>query len=309
MTPAARHRQKKLARIAAAVAAEFERRTAQAAAAQSAPTPALAPSLIFPEASVLTRPGVSPAQRHRQAKLARLAVDGGNSGPVAPERASTGAEATEYDLLLAALGEDMARLRGIQSTEGKIAAKREMIDRYSHHVDASLAAAAASGTAVQDELLVTIMLWRLDIGDFDRGLDIAEHVLRHGLRLPDRFQRTPATLIAEEVAVAAIDAAGQDRDFALPVLQRTAALTDGQDMPDIVRAKLEKATGLHLLRSAEQADSSDSAPAGAPHAARRAALTHLRRALELEKSIGVKKQIERLSAWLNRHGPAEDTQD
>lgn len=316
MTPAARHRQAKLSRISAAQRAETRAQADRAAAASVRPVPALAPSMIYlpaseQDAAPVTRSVESPAARQRQAKLARLAIEGGSAGPVAPERADTGAGASEYELLLAALGADMARLKDIQSTEGKIAAKRDMIDRYTHHVDATLSAASATGQAVQDELLVTIMLWRLDIGDFDRGLDIAEHVLRFGLRLPERFQRTPGTVVAEEVAEAALAAAGQDRDFELSVLQRTAALTADKDMPDVVRAKLEKATGLHLLRSAERAESSESAPAGAPRAARSAALDHLRRALALESKIGVKKQIEQIVSWLNRHGEnqAQDEQD
>lgn len=248
---------------------------------------------------------LSPAARFRQSVLARQAVEQASSADAAPDRADTGPAATEYELLMAALGEDMRRLKDIQSTEGKIAAKREMVDAYNAHVDATLAAAADSGKAVQDELLVNIMIWRIDIGDYDRGLDIAEHVLRYGLRLPARFQRTPATLVAEVIAEAALDAAKIDRDFPLPVLQRADQLTAGFDMPDIVRAKLAKAQGLQLQRIAQLADDDpDSAPAGAAHAARKAALAQFQRALQLESKIGVVKEIERLTAWLNKHPPA-----
>lgn len=306
MSLALRKKQEKLARIAAdqekaqAEAADRARQAAQvmppatifsAAAAQPASEPTIAASSI--------------AQRSRQSKLARQAIESAAAADLAPERQSTGAEATEYELLMAALGEDMRRLKGIQSTEGKIAAKREMVDRYAPHVEATLAAAVETGTAVQDELLVNIMIWRLDIGDYAVGLDIAEHVLRFGLRLPERFQRTPATMIAEEVAEAALVAAKADKDFPLPVLQRADQLTAGFDMPDAVRAKIAKAIALQLVRAAADADSTpDSAPAGAAHAARKAALDAFRRALELEPKIGVLKDIERLEAWLKKNAPA-----
>lgn len=248
----------------------------------------------------------SPAARFKQAQLARIAVQQADSGNFAPDRPETGAEATEYELLMAALGEDMRRLKSIQSTEGKIAAKRELIDKYSPHVDATLAAALETGTAVQDELLANIMIWRFDIADYDRALDIAAHVLTYGLRLPERFQRTPGTLIAEEVAEAALTASKADKDFPREVLQRAAALTADSDMPDVVRAKLAKATGLHLVRLAVAADDApDSLPAGAAHAARQQALVQFRRAQELHGQIGVVKEIERLAAWLNKHAPAD----
>lgn len=249
----------------------------------------------------------SPALRHRQKKLAAQVINRAGAQGHAPERPETGAEATEYELLLAALGSDMAKLKEIQSTEGKIAAKREMIDAYTPHVDATLEAAGETGKAVQDELLVTMMLWRFDIGDFDRGLDIAEHVLRFGLRLPERFQRTPGTLIAEEIAEAALSAIGQDKDFDLKVMMRAGQLTADQDMPDIVRAKLHKAIGLQLVRTADRFEvEPESAPAGGIVHARRSALENLQRAIGLHGKIGVKKEIERLSSWLDKQPAQKD---
>lgn len=252
----------------------------------------------------------SPALRHRQAKLARIAIEKGASAGIAPARASTGIEATEYELLLASLGEDMARLKDIQGKELKIAAKREMIEAYTHHVDATLAAAAQTGKAVQDELLATMMIWLIDIGDFTRGLDIAEHVLRFGLGLPARYLRPPATLVAEEIAEAALAADAQGKDFDIAVLQRVADLTEKHDMADQARAKLHKALGKQFLRTATAADEKpETAAAGAAKAARAAALDHFRRAIGLNKSIGVKKDIERLTSWLEKHAPAQDPEN
>ncbi|MFA7597234.1 MAG: phage terminase small subunit, partial [Novosphingobium sp.] len=304
MSLAKRRKEARLAEIAAeqehARLAEVERAKLANNAAPPAAAFAAGPTLDIAPARQAT--GI--AQRRRQEKLARAAIEGAQAGEIAPERDAEGPAATEYELLMAQLGEDMRRLKDIQSTEGKIAAKRDMIDRYTSHVDATLAAAIDAGTAVQDELLVNIMIWRLDIGDYDRGLDIAEHVLRFGLRLPERFLRTPATIIAEEVAEAALTSAKTEQDFAIPVLQRTAQLTAEFDMPDVVRAKLAKATGLHFLRTAIAADEQpDSAPAGAAHAARKTALVEFRRALELDRKIGVIKDIERLEAWLKKQGP------
>ena len=247
----------------------------------------------------------SPALRNQQRKRAAQAIKKGGIPGVAAPMPESGPEATEYELLLAAMGEDMRRLHDIQSTEGKIAAKRKMIDRYLPHVEGSLEAAAETDRAVQDEVLTTIMLWLFDIGEFDRGLDIAEHVLRYGLELPERFRRTPACLVAEEVAEAAMAANAQGEEFDLMVLQRAEGLTNSFDMPDQARAKLHKALGQQFIRAADAAAEDESTVAGAEFHARTLALENYRRALSLEKRIGVKKEIERLTAWVDKNRPPE----
>lgn len=310
MSLAQRVKQAKLQKIAdeqdAARTAEAER--AEQARNVPAPTTIFTAGDATPPAEA-TRAADSVAQRSRQGKLARQAIEQATGADFAPERQEGGAEATEYKLLMAALGEDMRRLKSIQSKEGKIAAKREMIDRYNPHVDATLAAAIDTDKAVQDELLVNIMIWRLDIGDYPVGMDIAEHVLRFGLRLPERYQRTPATLIAEEVAEAALTAFKADKDFDVIALERAASLTADCDMPDVVRAKLLKAHGLCLQRIAEAAEKDpENYPAGAPLGARKVALADFRRALELDRKIGVVKDIERVEAWLKKHSPVPDAE-
>lgn len=308
MSLAARLKARKIAALASAAAAAQEQATADAASATERASPSTIPDYGL---SVGHHPvqSESPAARLRQDKLARLAIASGTAALIAPDRADTGPAATEYELLLASLGEDMRSLKDIQSTEGKIEAKRRMIERYLPHVDATLAASAETGTAVQDELLVNIMIWCFDVADWPRGLDIADHVLRFGLRLPERFLRSPATLIAEEVAEAGLSAAKVDRDFEVGILQRAEELTSGHDMPDIVKAKLQKALGLHFLRVAAKADDNpETTAAGAPRAARAAALLCLKRALELDRKIGVIKDIERVTAWLNKHAHAEGDQ-
>ena len=44
------------------------------------------------------------------------------------------------------------------------------------------------------------MLWHLDTGDLAGAFPMADYVIRHGLSTPDRYERTAAPLIAEEVA-------------------------------------------------------------------------------------------------------------
>ncbi|MCC2602759.1 phage terminase small subunit [Sphingopyxis yananensis] len=314
MSIAAKIRLRKLATLQAASAVAVAAREQADAAEQARRAERLAQPFdqdtLAPVASIdpananAASADVSPATSLRQRKLARLEIDEHGAQGLAPDRSRSGEGATEYELLLAALGEDEAALKSLQGTERKEEAKRHMISKYDAHVDATLEASVDSGKAVQDEIVAMMMIWRFDIGDFERGLDIAEHMLRHGLRLPaiKNFVRTPATIICENVAEAGLRADGVSKDFDVAILHRAAQLTADFDMPDQVRAKMAKATALHLLRGAEAADSDDEAvKAGKPAAARRTALDLLRRALELDKNSGVKKNIERVESWLKKH--------
>ncbi|PBO43328.1 phage terminase small subunit, partial [Escherichia coli] len=128
----------------------------------------------------------------------------------------------------------------------------------------------------------TVMLWRLDTGDIAGALEIARYALKYGLTMPGKHRRTPPYMFTEEVALAAMraHAAGESVDTRL--LTDTLELTATADMPDEVRAKLHKITGLFLR------DAGDAA----------GALAHLQRATQLDCQAGVKKEIERLEREL-----------
>lgn len=214
----------------------------------------------------------TPAQRHFQRVSAQLAAtaaaaDGGDSM----------AGSSVYELMLAKLHTDRRRLKAIQSVERKVDVKQELLPDYAEYVDGVL----AGGRGVQDEVLVNIMVWRIDVGDFDGALAIAAYALEHGMKMPDQYDRTLATVLAEEVADRALDALKVDQAFDTQLLLQVTKLTDPHDMHDQVRAKLYKAIGLSL-----QSD-----PA--------TALPYLERALQLFDRIGVKKDIARLQQQLD----------
>lgn len=180
---------------------------------------------------------------------------------------------TQYDLMLLKLAEDRRRLKAIHSMEGKAEVKRQLLPDYAPWVDGVLSA----GRGAQDEVLMTIMLWRIDAGDYSGALDIAEYALPYKLTMPDRYQRATAYTLTEEVADAAKRARDGKQPFDLDILQRTADQTASEDMPDQVRAKLHKEIGLQL--------ESINLPA---------ALEHLARAKALNDKAGVVKDIERI---------------
>ena len=138
-----------------------------------------------------------------------------------------------------------------------------------------------AGSGQQDDVLATLLVWKIDAGDIPGALTLADYVLAHDLRLPEQFKRDPATLIAEEVADAALKPGSL---VPLAELSETESLTRGHDMPDEVRAKLHRALGLAMEA------------AGLPDQS----LAHLNRALTLHEKVGAKKDIERLTRALRK---------
>ncbi len=249
----------------------------------------------------------SPAMALAAAQAAALGRAGGTflgsrlAGAL--EAGDVGPRAAALAQILLQLQEDRARLKAIQSVERKIELKRELLPRYAAWVDGIL----ASGAPIQDEVLATVMVWRIDTGDFAGALPLAEYVLRHRLAMPERFDRQPAVLVAEEIAEAALAALRDGQAFPAAILNEVAELTADHDMPDQVRAKVHKALGLELASRLEQLG--ENGIAGARQAGAIAALAELRRALQLNPAAGVKKEIERLEREVKASAtpPASDT--
>ncbi|HGV7944120.1 TPA: phage terminase small subunit, partial [Escherichia coli] len=150
--------------------------------------------------------------------------------------------ATVYEQMLVKLAADQRTLKAIYSKELKAAKKRELLPFWLPWVNGVL----EQGKGAQDDILMTVMLWRLDTGDIAGALEIARYALKYGLTMPGKHRRTPPYMFTEEVALAAMraHAAGESVDTRL--LTETLALTATADMPDEVRAKLHKITGLFL---------------------------------------------------------------
>ncbi|PZR37168.1 phage terminase small subunit [Caulobacter segnis] len=236
------------------------------------------------------------AAQHRQRVLARLDFAKAATSSTAPAAPA----APEYDLMLLKLRTDQVKLKALQSIEKRIELKRELLPEYAGWVQGRLDAAVDAARGVQDDVFVTIMMWRIDVGDFDGALPLAQYALRYGLAMPEPFKRGVACYLAEDVAEASIKllAAGEAAPPALPLV---AEMVDGHDMPDEVKAKVHKALGLEALRvSADEAACAASGVPGAARIFKERALLELRRANDLHAASGVKTDIKRLEKDLNK---------
>lgn len=227
----------------------------------------------------------TPAQRNQLRKRAAI-----EAAATAPATSMEGA--TAYEHQLAQLAQHRARLKQVQSNQGKAELKALLIPEYEPYVQGVLDA----GNGAQDEVLTTIMLWCIDAGSYGGALTIANYVIKHGLKMPDRFERTTGTLIAEEIAEAALKAQKAGENFPLEILQQAADITADQDMPDQARAKLHLAIG-----KAFAAKVSDENPAGLDIGWLDGAKAHLSKAIDLNTNCGGKKDLERVERLLKKY--------
>ncbi len=210
----------------------------------------------------------NPFRAHTRFIQAQEAARSGGSG-----RSTKG-----YDLMLLQLNEDRRRLKGIQSNVRKAEIKVEVLPKYAAWAEGVLSADGAQ----QDDVLMYVMLWRVDAGDYAGALAIGRHALKHGWAMP-LGQRTAATVLAEEMADAAKAAILAEAPFDADLLLQTLEIVDAHDMPDQSRARLHKSIGWLQV---------ESKPASA--------LNHLKQALQLDDKCGVKKDIDQLERKLRK---------
>lgn len=241
---------------------------------------------------------LSPFRRHQQmvrALQSGTAAQTGTAMPAPAEPATDTEAGREYAALRVLLHDNLRKLADVQSIEARNPMKAEMALAFKPWIDGILSA-GDEGQAAQDEILVTNMIWAIDYRDFDYALRLGAHVLKYGLTLPERYNRTTGCFIAEDIATVAL---AQPDDVTLEQLMRANMLTADADMPDQARAKLHKAIGRAYMRRADAFDpAADNAPAGGKAAFASEALAHLQRALGLHKAIGVKKDIDRVERQL-----------
>lgn len=172
---------------------------------------------------------MTPAEKHRQ----RILASKRTSDDVNASRKG----ANEYELMLMQLAEHKRSLKQAQSIERKKAMKSEIVSEYDAYIDGVLEAKSGQ----QDDVLMTLLIWHIDAGNYDRALDIAEYAVNHDLQTPDQYERTIGCLIAEEIADVALASNNDETPFSHDVLLRTAELTAELDMFDQVRGKLYRA--------------------------------------------------------------------
>lgn len=219
---------------------------------------------------------LTPAQRHYDKVMA--------------ERRGTKDDVVQgsaYEQQLHRLRIDQRRLSQFQSHTTRADMKREMLPAYDGWIEGALSA----NTGQSDEIVTTCMVWSVDAGLYRDALRLAEYVIGHNLPMADKYQRTAACFVVDQLSEAALlnfkIASTNNPAIEIDILLRLQELTADKDMPDEARAKLLKAIGYTQRQSTNQADQAS-------------ALIWLQRALAAHKDAGVKKDIEVLERNLKK---------
>ncbi|WP_110915421.1 phage terminase small subunit [Enterobacter roggenkampii] len=216
---------------------------------------------------------VTPAQRHFQMVMAERRGQADEESDI---------QRTAHEQILHRLRMDLSRLSGVQSEETKAEMKKSMLPEYEGWIEGTL----DGDSGRQDEVITRLMVWAIDCRDYALALRLGRYVVRHGLTLPDNFNRTAATFLTEEMSKPLLTLAAADADADLSsgvaVLDEVADIVADSDMPDVVRAKLCKARALARRGVTDITSKAE-------------ALALFREALTRNPNAGVKKEIATLA--------------
>ncbi|KNA29575.1 terminase [Pantoea ananatis] len=216
---------------------------------------------------------LTPAQRHFQKVMAERRGQADEESDI---------QRTAHEQILHRLRMDLSRLSGVQSEETKAEMKKSMLPEYEGWIEGTL----DGDSGRQDEVITRLMVWAIDCRDYVLAMKLGRYVVRHGLTLPDNFNRTAATFLTEEMSkpLLTLTAADADADLSAStaVLDEVADIVADSDMPDVVRAKLCKARALARRAATDITTKAE-------------ALALFREALTRNPNAGVKKEIATLA--------------
>lgn len=176
-------------------------------------------------------------------------------------------------------------LAALKSRQAREAHKAQVLPEIEPYLDGALA--ADTGTA--DPVIQYATVWALDAADWPLALKLGAYAIRHGIPMPDEFQRNAPTLIVDLMADAALAGRLTGADVE-GYLADALTITEGQNMPDQTRAKAHKAIAYGLAGKTTLAGRAGDWK-GLSDVTLAMALRHLTTAEQLDPNAGVKKDI------------------
>lgn len=170
---------------------------------------------------------------------------------------------------------DLGCIRQIKSRIRRIERKQSILSDYQAWLDDFLNRQCWENS--EANMFVWLLLWHIDVGDWQRSLVLARLALSAGFVSPKDFARTLAETVCEEIADGILKTA--EPSLHTEVLETLAVLVAEEDMTDQITAKLYKARGLARL-------------ATEPETARELFL----QALKLDPDAGVKRLLKLLES-------------
>jgi hypothetical protein len=171
---------------------------------------------------------------------------------------------------------DFYQLKHIKSRVRRNKEKQYILTRYQGWLDSVLQEKESSLVGTQASMFVWLLVWHLDVGEWQRGFELARVALKQGLAAPTDFSRSLAETVCEEL-VTGILKAELAPNYRLLLIELNALLS-GYDMADPVSAKLYKVLGLAYQ-----------------HTEPEVAKAYFVQALELDADAGVKRYLTALN--------------
>lgn len=183
-----------------------------------------------------------------------------------------------YEMMLVRLRDDVLRIKSCKALEAKNNVKREVLPNYLAWVEGVITAVdASSDNARQDDVFAQAFVWAVDLLDLPLAIRMFSTMRAADMQLPERFKRSAADFLVEQVAnmINAQDTRPRYED-----LQAIEDLTADIDMHDEIRAKWFKAMGtLHEGDKASEASLT-------------LVISYFERALKLDSGAGVKRRLD-----------------
>lgn len=194
---------------------------------------------------------------------------------------------------IAGLEADLLRLKQVAGRAEKSAIKRaELLPRYLPLVQGFEASGKVADLQAAGRIIFYCMVWSLDVHDFRVAIDLANLMGKHNLSSYDDFSRTPANIVAGQMASWCneqhSDLGGNTAEPSLSWLLDFAS-HHARTLLEPIMADIAKAQG----GEAELAGDLE------------IALDHYRRALSFNPNAGVKRIIARLEKRLAETVPTE----
>lgn len=177
------------------------------------------------------------ARQHKQRVLAKREAETAQT-----QSGDTPKRAVTRELMAAQMRDHKHQLKKFKSIKSKGIKKREFLKVYVPYIEGVLAA----DKGAPDDVMMTLMVWAVDAGDFDRAFQIGTYALSHDMKMPKTFSRSVPEVLLEEFAEYALKNITQEdlRPTLIERLNTLIDLTESLDMVDEVKAKAFKALGL-----------------------------------------------------------------
>ena len=206
---------------------------------------------------------------------------------------------TAFELQMMQLNNDRQRLKQIQSTDAKVVLKKALLPNHLPYVEGILEA----DKSIQDEIFMTMLVWCIDVGDYEKALQLSEFALRHNMIMPDAFKRNTATYAVETIAEAFLKQLKTNAVVDISVLQQVDALIQHPDfdptildMPNQAKAKLYVALGKATVKLIQSTDE----PSDADLVLAQSAQHYLSHAYDLDEKCGGLGDLKSIQKFLEK---------